>query len=198
MASALGVAHTDQPAIEVHVVPVQAEQLRTAQPAISEQGEQQPVTLHLSGMNSRPDTLAGRNIQKPRELLAVEHVRQRFALLRRAQYVRRVTVQMLALHTEAKEALHGRHGPRLARRCGSVRRLIGQEAAQVSGANLNQGADPLTSQKLDAGAHIALIRLARQVGQTPLHTAENDEVRQGVLHRGLRFRAGPRALWLHP
>jgi hypothetical protein len=44
---------------------------------------------------------------------------------------------------------------------------------------------------LDTRTHIALVRLAPELRETALDAAEDDDVRQGVKHRGLRFRAGP-------
>ena len=68
-------------------------------------------------------------------------------------------------------------------------RLLGEEAAQLGRVNLDQCADPLRAQEVKAGANVTLIRLARQLRKTALDAAVNDEVRQGIEHRGLSFRA---------
>ncbi len=84
LAPALGFADTDHAAIEVDVIAVQAEQLRAAQPAVSEQGQQQPAALPLAGVNPLPQPLLAAHVQEPRELVAVKYVWQRLSLLRRA------------------------------------------------------------------------------------------------------------------
>src|ERR1700730_1625912 len=65
-----------------------------------------------------------------------------------------------------------------------MRCLLGQEATQLSRVNLDQRAYPRRAQEVKAGAHVTLIRLARQLRETALDAAVDDEVRQGVEHRG--------------
>src|SRR5271166_6306146 len=69
--------------------------------------------------------------------------------------------------------------------------LLGQEAPQLRCVNLDQRADPLRAQEVKAGAHVTLIRLARQLRKTALDAAVNGEVRQGIEHRGCPFGRPP-------
>lgn len=55
-------------------------------------------------------------------------------------------------------------------------RLPREEGAQVARANLAQRGETLAAQELETGAHVALIRLARQLGETPLDAAVDDDV----------------------
>jgi hypothetical protein len=48
--SALGPADSEQPVLEVDVLPVEAEQLRAAKAGVGEEGEQEPVALALAGV----------------------------------------------------------------------------------------------------------------------------------------------------
>jgi hypothetical protein len=47
---------------------------------------------------------------------------------------------------------------------------------------VGQRRDALAAQKVKAGAHVALVRSARQLGQTALHAAEDHKIRQGIEH----------------
>jgi hypothetical protein len=69
--------------------------------------------------------------------------------------------------------------------------LLGQEAPQLGRVNLDQRADPSRAQEVKAGAHVALIRRARKVRETALDAAVDQEVRQGVEHRGCPFGRPP-------
>jgi hypothetical protein len=72
-----------------------------------------------------------------------------------------------------------------------VRRLIGQEPAQVGGANLNQRADPLTSQELDA---------ARTSRSYALHvcSAKRRSTRQKIMKSDRALRIGASAFGQAP
>ena len=97
LAAALGLADREQPPLEVDVVPVEPEQLAAAQAGVGEEREQQPVALAPAGMLALPDVVALDRVQQAGELAPVEHVRQRLALLRRAQHERRVALELLVL-----------------------------------------------------------------------------------------------------
>jgi hypothetical protein len=197
LAAPLSLAHADQPSLEVDVVPVQAQKLRAAQAAVGKQRQQQAVALELPRVHASPDLLSAWRVQTPRELTAIEDVGQRFALLRRPQNLRRVALQVLALHAEAKKATQRSDRARLAGGRRTVGGLLGQETPQVGRADLGEHRGIAALQELKTGAHVALIRLACQLGHTALHAAVDEEVRHGAGHRDLRFRAGPSSLSGH-
>ncbi len=91
--------------------------------------------------------------------------------------MRRITLDVVALNTEAKEAAERRDRPRLARRCRAMRRLMREETTQVRRAGIGQLADSLRAQEVQARAHVALVCLAGQLGEAALDTAVDDEVR---------------------
>src|ERR1700689_391995 len=94
----------------------------------------------------------------------------------------RVALQVIALHTEAKEATQRRDSPCLARRSRAMRRLLREKTTQVRRTDLRERGDALSAQKIKTGPHIALISTARQIGQTTLDTTVDEKVRQGVKH----------------
>jgi hypothetical protein len=122
----------EQAALEVDVLPVEPEQLAPTEPGLEER-KQEPVVLALTVVASLPDVLALCRIEQADKLAAVEDVRQRLALFRRAEHLRRVAVELLIFEQEAEEALERGDGARLARRRGTPDRLVGEEAAQVQG-----------------------------------------------------------------
>ena len=61
-----------------------------------------------------------------------------------------------------------------------MRGLLRQEAPNVGGAGIRERCDALAAKELKACAHVALIRLARQIGQTVLHTAVDEEVSRAL------------------
>jgi len=83
--SALRLAHPEQSAREVDVVPVEPEQLAPAQSAVGHHGEQQPVALGLTAKVPLPQLGAGGLSEQPLELAHRQHVGKRLALLRRPQ-----------------------------------------------------------------------------------------------------------------
>jgi hypothetical protein len=117
LAVPLGAPHADQPSAEVDVVPVQAEELGTAQAAVGEQGEQQAVALAAAREVALPDVRTLDDRQQPVQLEAIEDVGQCLSLLRRAQGKGGVALEVLVLHAEAKEALQRGDRARLNRPC---------------------------------------------------------------------------------
>jgi hypothetical protein len=63
-----------------------------------------------------------------------------------------------------------------------MRGLIREEATQIRGTDLGRRRDAIAAQELKTGAHVTLIRLTRQIRQTTLDTAVNQEIRQGIEH----------------
>ena len=78
-------------------------------------------------MHPAPDAIAAWHPEQPRKLSAIEDVGERLALFGRAQHVRGITLEILALHAEAEEAAQRRDRARLARGRGPVRGLIGEK-----------------------------------------------------------------------
>jgi hypothetical protein len=68
LSPALGVSDTDQTAVEVNVVPVQAKQLRAAQAAVGKQREQRTVALALACVNATPHALLAGHVQEAGKL----------------------------------------------------------------------------------------------------------------------------------
>src|SRR6266852_5768922 len=101
-------------------------------------------------MLALPDVVALGRFEQPHELAPVEHVRKRLALLRRAQHLRRVTVDPLVLEQEAEEALERGDGARLARGRRPPDRLVDEEAPQVGRAHLAYRDDSLPCEEGDA------------------------------------------------
>jgi hypothetical protein len=63
LAATLGFAHANQTPVKIHVLAVQAKQLRSAQTAIGKQRQQQTVTLALAGVHASPHPHFARHIQ---------------------------------------------------------------------------------------------------------------------------------------
>jgi hypothetical protein len=124
-------SHLQQAALEIDVLPVEAEQLASPQPGVCEQCKQEPVALALTVMLSLPDVAALGRAEQPHELAPIEDVRNRLALLRRAEHKCRVAVDLFVLEQEAEEALERGDRARLARRRWPARCLVGEKAAQV-------------------------------------------------------------------
>jgi hypothetical protein len=57
-----------------------------------------------------------------------------------------------------------------------MRGLLREEAPQVRRSDLRQRGDALRAQEFEARAHVALVRLVREVCEAALHAAEDDEV----------------------
>jgi len=111
---ALCLAHLKQPPFEVDVVPVESEQLAAAQTRVGEERKQEPIAFAFAAMLPLPDVIPIGCSEQVGELAPVEHIRQRLALARCSQHVRRVSLEDLVLDQKAKEALQRGDCPRLA------------------------------------------------------------------------------------
>jgi hypothetical protein len=76
------------------------------------------------------------------ELAAVEQVGERLPLLRGAQHLGGVAVEVLILEQEAEEALQGRDRARLAAERRPPLRLVGEEGTQIERTHRAQFVDP--------------------------------------------------------
>lgn len=188
--AALRLAHPQQAAGEVDVVPVEPDQLAATEPAVGHHRQEQPVALRLAGEVALPQVATAGLDEQPLQLAHGEHVRQHLALLRRAQRQRRVALEPLLLHEEAEEALERRRRPRLARHRRPGALLVGEEGAQMRYPHLAQLADPLPRQMFQACGDVALIRRTGQRRQPPLQRAEAQKVGQFLRPIGHRSSFG--------
>jgi hypothetical protein len=170
-------------AFEVDVLPVEPEQLAAAQAGVREEREQEPVALALARVAALPDVVAFGRIEQAAELAPVEDVRQRLALLRRAQHLRRVAVDLLVLEQEAEEALECGDGARLARRRWAPDRLVDEETAQVGRPHLAYRDDSLPREEGDTSADVALVGGAGERREPPLDAAVVEEVGEFLVHQ---------------
>jgi hypothetical protein len=141
-------AHPDEPAFQVDVVPVEAEELAAAQAGVGERASISRSRTRRPGLPLQDVVALGR-LEQAGELAAVEHVGERLALPRRPQHEGRVALEVLVLDAEAEERLQRRHRARLASERGA-------EAEALPGLEVGDVADPLLVRR--RGAEVALQR----------------------------------------
>jgi hypothetical protein len=116
--AALRVSHPQQSPREVDVVPVEPEQLASAEAGVGHEREREPVALGLPVEVALPELVAAGLSEETLEFAHGQDVGENLALLRRPQRQRRVADKPLLLDEEAEERLQRRRRPRLARQAG--------------------------------------------------------------------------------
>jgi hypothetical protein len=174
--SALGLAHAQQPARQVDVVPVESEQLAAAQAAVGRHRQQQPVPFGLAVEVPLPQLGASRLGEQPLQFAHGQHVGKRLALLRCAQRQRRIAQQPLLLDEEAEETLQRRRRARLARDRRAPLLFAREEGAQVRHLHLPELHDPITLQVHQTRQNVTLVGRASHRGKPPLRAAKAQEI----------------------